>query len=48
MSFFKNGDEDKTGPVWGLVPVGEGRYKERVEEGECSRNIMYSYMKMEK
>jgi hypothetical protein len=31
MSFFKNGgQEGKTGPVWGLVPVGAGGYKERV------------------
>jgi hypothetical protein len=29
--FFKNGrQEGKTGPVWGLVPVGRGGYKERV------------------
>jgi hypothetical protein len=26
MPFFKNGEqEDKTGPVWGLVPVGVGK-----------------------
>jgi hypothetical protein len=25
-----------------------GEYKERVKEGECGRNIMYSCMKMEK
>jgi hypothetical protein len=25
-----------------------GGYKERVKEAECSANIMYSYMKMEK
>jgi hypothetical protein len=26
MSFFKNeGQEGKTGPVWGLVPVGIGK-----------------------
>jgi hypothetical protein len=29
MSFLTNGEEEgKTGPVWGLVPVGWGRYKE--------------------
>jgi hypothetical protein len=31
MSFFfflQNGEqEDKTGPVWGLVPEGEGGYR---------------------
>jgi hypothetical protein len=33
MSFFKNGgQEGKTGPVWGLAPVGGGGHKERVEE----------------
>jgi hypothetical protein len=42
MSFFKNREQEgKTGPVWGLEPVG-GR-----KEGECSENI-YSCMKMEK
>jgi hypothetical protein len=47
--FFKNkGQEGKTGPVWGLLPVGEGRYKERMKEAECSENIRYSCMKMEK
>jgi hypothetical protein len=31
MSFFqKQRKEDKTGPVWGLVPVGGGGYKESV------------------
>jgi hypothetical protein len=31
MSFFKNREqEDKTGPVWALVPVGGGGYKESV------------------
>jgi hypothetical protein len=25
MSFFKNGEQEgKTGPIWGLVPVGVG------------------------
>jgi hypothetical protein len=32
----------------GLVPMAGGRYKERVEKGECSRNNMNSCMKMEK
>jgi hypothetical protein len=36
--------EGKTGSVWGLAPVGGGGCKKRV----CGRNIMYSYMKMEK
>jgi hypothetical protein len=31
-----------------LSGEGEGRYKERVKEGECGRNNMYSCMKMEK
>jgi hypothetical protein len=31
MSFFKNGgQEGKTGPVCGLVPVGGGGYKDGV------------------
>jgi hypothetical protein len=25
MPFFKNGQEGKTGPVWGLILVGGGR-----------------------
>jgi hypothetical protein len=49
MSFFKNREhEGKTGLVWGLAPVGGGRYKERMWEGEYGRNILYSCMKMEK
>jgi hypothetical protein len=28
--------------------VDERRYKESVKEAECSRNVMYSCMKMEK
>jgi hypothetical protein len=31
-----------------LAPVGGGGYKERVKEAECSGNIMYSCMTMEK
>jgi hypothetical protein len=40
--------EDKTGPVWALVPVGRGRMYGNGEGGEYDRNIMYSCMKMEK
>jgi hypothetical protein len=30
LSFLKNRKEEgKTGPVWGLAPVGGGGYKER-------------------
>jgi hypothetical protein len=43
MSFFKNREQEgKTGPVWGLVPVGGGRLMERVWEDKCGENIMYS------
>jgi hypothetical protein len=38
----------KPGPVWGLVTVGEGGYKEKVKESKCSGNTTYSCMKMEK
>jgi hypothetical protein len=48
VSFFKNGgQEDKTGPVWGLVAVGEGDVWKGVG-GEYGGNIMYSCMEMEK
>jgi hypothetical protein len=48
VSFFKTREQEgKTGPVWGLVRVGRGGYKERVMEGEYGRNIMCSCMKME-
>jgi hypothetical protein len=31
MSIFKNEwQEGKTGPIWGLVPMGGERYKEKV------------------
>jgi hypothetical protein len=40
--------EDKIGPVLGLIPVGGGGYKEKVEEGEYGKNGMYSCRKMEK
>jgi hypothetical protein len=49
MSFFKNsGQEDKIGPVWGLIPVGGGMIQGKGVGGEYGRNIMYSCMKMEK
>jgi hypothetical protein len=33
MSFFKNeGQEGKKDPVWGLLLVGGGGHKERVQE----------------
>jgi hypothetical protein len=40
--------KSKIGPVWGLVPVRRGGYKEKVWEGEYGRNIMYSCMEMGK
>jgi hypothetical protein len=52
MPFFKNGEQEgKTGPVWGLrqeTRQERWEYKEKVKKAECSRNIMYSCMKMEK
>jgi hypothetical protein len=49
MPFFKNREQEgKTGHVWGMTPVGGGRYKERVWEGEYGENIMYTCMKMGK
>jgi hypothetical protein len=31
MSFFKNREQEgKTGPVWGLPPMGGGEHKESV------------------
>jgi hypothetical protein len=45
MSFFKNrGQEGKTGPVWGLTPMGGGEHKERVWEVNMV-NIMHSCIK---
>jgi hypothetical protein len=39
MSFFKTGEQEgKTGPIWGLAPVGGGGYKER-----CRRVNMVEY-----
>jgi hypothetical protein len=52
--FFKNGEQEgKTVPVYlppnrGWYQFKRGGYKERVQEGECSRNIMYSYVKIER
>jgi hypothetical protein len=49
MSFFKNkGQEGKTVPAWGLVPVGGEGYREGVKEDEYGGDAMYSCMKMEK
>jgi hypothetical protein len=49
MSFFKNeGQEAKTGPVWGLVPVEGGGHKERVKDVKYGGNITYTCMQMEK
>jgi hypothetical protein len=43
--FFKNGEQEgKTVLSGGLVPVGGGKYKERVQEGESGGNanvLMY-------
>jgi hypothetical protein len=51
MSFLKNREEEDN-PGLGLVPMGGGMgwrgNKEKVLEGEYGRNIMFSYMKMEK
>jgi hypothetical protein len=38
--FSKTGQEDKTGSMWGLAPMGGGGHKERAWEGKCSRYIM--------
>jgi hypothetical protein len=41
-AFNKNGvHESKTCPVWEMVTLWEGAYKERVKEAECSGNIVY-------
>jgi hypothetical protein len=49
MSFFTNGErKGKTGSVWGLAPVGRRRIQGKGEEGEYGRNIIYSYLKVEK
>jgi hypothetical protein len=32
--------ENRKGPFWGLVPVEEGGYKEKVKEGEYVGNII--------
>jgi hypothetical protein len=45
LFLYKTGEQEgKTGPVWGLVPVGRGEYKERMNR----RSIMYLCMKVEK
>jgi hypothetical protein len=47
MPFFLNKEQEgEIVSFWRLV-LG-GKYKERMGEGECSENIMYSHMKMEK
>jgi hypothetical protein len=50
MSFFKNEEQEgKTGLVWGLVLVGgERRTKGKGKRDDCSGNIVYEYIKMEK
>jgi hypothetical protein len=38
--FFKNeGQEGKTSPDWGLVPMGGGRFREGVKEDKYDGNI---------
>jgi hypothetical protein len=45
---FKNEEQEgNTGLVRVLVPVGGGEYKERVQEGKGSGNIVCLSMKME-
>jgi hypothetical protein len=47
-SFFRNGEqENKTGPVWGLVQL-EGKDTRKGCRRMISRSILYSFMKMEK
>jgi hypothetical protein len=47
IHFLKNeGEEGKAGLFQRWVPVGQG-HKERVNEGEYGRFILYSYMKIE-
>jgi hypothetical protein len=47
VSFLKNRrQEDKTGPVWGVVSVGGGGYKETLWKGKYGENIMYSCIKV--
>jgi hypothetical protein len=45
MSFCNEGQEGKTGPFQGWVPVRG--IKERVKEGKYSGSILYSCMKIE-
>jgi hypothetical protein len=49
MSSFKNREQEgKMGPECGFVSWEQGGYREGVQKGEYSRNVMYSFMKMEK
>jgi hypothetical protein len=41
LPFLEKEQEGKTGPIWGLVPVGEGEYREKVKEDKCSGNIIH-------
>jgi hypothetical protein len=45
--FVNEGQEGKTRPIWGLVPVEGGRHKDRVKGGNYGRSTMYSCMKIE-
>jgi hypothetical protein len=41
MSFLKNeGQEGKTGPVWGWGPVGGGGHKEKVKKGKYDGSFL--------
>jgi hypothetical protein len=40
--------EGKTGPVWGLIPVGRGRILGKCEGAECSGDSLYSCRKIRK
>jgi hypothetical protein len=44
FSKTEEGREVKTGPIWGLVPVG---FWEDIRKGEYDGNVIFSYMKME-
>jgi hypothetical protein len=37
-----------TSLIWRLVPVGGEGSKEKVKEGDCGRNVMYSCMEVKK
>jgi hypothetical protein len=48
MSFLQNeGQEGKTNSVWGLLPVGGERHKERAKEREYGGSTTFSCVKME-